>query len=134
MKHALHFPRIGKTLLAAAMVAAGMAMPAWADIVYGCFTVVPYSVNWHVKCTLDGFTGALAGNILLDVRGTTTLAAEATIDPGIDLHLAPGAILDLGGRTMTVRNASGSGTVRNGTLVVTGVDSRMSPATVIIMR
>ena len=48
-----------KTLLAAAMVAAGMAMPAWADIVYGCFTVVPYSVNWHVKCTLDGFTDAV---------------------------------------------------------------------------
>ena len=84
--------------------------------------------------TLDGFTGALAGNILLDVRGTTTLAADATVDPGIDLHLAPGAILDLGGRTVTVRNASGSGAVRNGTLVVTGVDSRMSPATVIIIR
>jgi hypothetical protein len=47
---------------------------------------------------------------------------------------APGAILDLNGRTITVRNASGSGFVRNGTLVVTGVDSRMSPATVIIMR
>ena len=83
---------------------------------------------------LDGFAGTLSGNVRLEVTGTTTLSADATIDPGIDLHLAPGAILDLNGRTITVRNASGSGFVRNGTLVVTGVDSRMSPATVIIMR
>ncbi|MBR0506919.1 MAG: autotransporter-associated beta strand repeat-containing protein, partial [Kiritimatiellae bacterium] len=84
--------------------------------------------------SLDGFTGTLAGNILLDVRGTTTLAADATIDPGIDLHLAPGTILDLGGRTVTVRNASGNGVVRNGTLIVTGQDNRLSPATMIIFR
>ena len=83
---------------------------------------------------LDGFAGTLSGNVRLEVTGATTLSADATIDPGIDLHLAPGAILDLNGRTITVRNASGSGFVRNGTLVVTGVDSRMSPATVIIMR
>ncbi|MBR0504543.1 MAG: hypothetical protein IJJ84_03990, partial [Kiritimatiellae bacterium] len=84
--------------------------------------------------SLDGFTGTLAGNILLDVRGTTTLAADATIDPGIDLRLAPGTVLDLGGRTITVRNASGNGVVRNGTLIVIGHDGRLNPATMIIFR
>lgn len=83
---------------------------------------------------LSGFDGTLAGNVRLEITGTTTLSANATIDPGIDLHLAPGAILDLNGRTITVRNASGSGFVRNGTLVVTGQDDRRSPATVIIIR
>ena len=83
---------------------------------------------------LAGFDGTLAGNVRLEITGTTTLSANATIDPGIDLHLAPGAILDLNGRTITVRNASGSGFVRNGTLVVTGQDDRRNPATVIIIR
>ena len=48
-----------KTVLAAAMVAVGMAMSARADIVSNCFKVVDYSVCWHVECTLDGFTNAL---------------------------------------------------------------------------
>ena len=48
-----------KTVLAAAFVAVGMAMSAWADIVSNCFKVVNYSVCWHVECTLDGFTNAL---------------------------------------------------------------------------
>ena len=30
-----------------------------ADIVSNCFNVVSYGVNWHVECTLDGFTNAL---------------------------------------------------------------------------
>ena len=41
------------------MVVVGLAMSASADIVYDCFTVVPYSVNWHVECTLDGFMDAV---------------------------------------------------------------------------
>ena len=76
----------------------------------------------------------IAGNVRLEITGTTTLSVHATIDPGIDLYLAPGAILDLNGRTITVRNASGSGFVRNGTLVVTGQDDRRNPATIIIIR
>ena len=83
---------------------------------------------------LSGFNGTLTGNVRLEITGTTTLSANATIDPGIDLHLAPGAILDLNGRTITVRNASGSGFVRNGTLIVTGQDNRRNPATMIIFR
>ena len=84
--------------------------------------------------TLNGFAGMLSGNVRLEVAGTTTLSAGATIDPGIDLHLAPDAVLDLNGRTITVRNASGTGIVRNGTLVVTGQDDRRDPATIIIFR
>lgn len=30
-----------------------------ADIVSNCFKVVSYGVNWHVECTLEGFTNAL---------------------------------------------------------------------------
>lgn len=48
-----------KALLAAATVAVGVAMSAQADIVSNCFRVVSYGVNWHVECTLDGFTNAL---------------------------------------------------------------------------
>lgn len=47
------------TAFAAIVVAAWMASSALADIVYDCFKVVNYSVNWHIECTLDGFTDAV---------------------------------------------------------------------------
>ena len=42
-----------------AALAAGMAASAKADIVSNCFRVVSYWANWHVECTLDGFTNAV---------------------------------------------------------------------------
>ena len=48
-----------RTVLLAALIATGMGMHARADIVYDCFKVVSYSVNWHIECTLDGFANAV---------------------------------------------------------------------------
>ena len=48
-----------KAMLLAAFVAVGVVAHCRADAVYDCFKVVPYSVNWHVECTLDGFTKAV---------------------------------------------------------------------------
>ena len=42
-----------------AIVAAGVGLHCRADVVSNCFKVVNYTVNWHVECTLDGFTDAL---------------------------------------------------------------------------
>lgn len=84
---------------------------------------------------LEGFEGTLAGNLALRVSGTATLdPAKTTVEPTVDLVLAPGARLDLNGGVLTVRNASGSGLVRNGTLVVLGEDNRRNPATFLILR
>ena len=57
MKCAVH-NRI-RAILIAALVAAGAVTHICADIVYDCFKVVSYSVNWHIECTLDGFTDAV---------------------------------------------------------------------------
>ena len=46
-------------MLLAAFVAAGAVAHCRADTVYDCFKVVPYGVNWHIECTLDGFTKAV---------------------------------------------------------------------------
>ena len=48
-----------RAILIAALVAAGAVTHTCADIVYDCFKVVSYSVNWHIECTLDGFTDAV---------------------------------------------------------------------------
>ena len=48
-----------KAMLLAVFVAAGAVAHCRADAVYDCFKVVPYGVNWHVECTLDGFTKAV---------------------------------------------------------------------------
>ena len=53
---------------------------------------------------------------------------------GFLLALAAGAFLDLNGGTLTVRNVSGTGWVRNGTLIVLGEDNRRNPATILIFR
>ena len=48
-----------RAFLLAAIVAAGAGLHCRADVVSNCFKVVNYTVNWHVECTLDGFTDAL---------------------------------------------------------------------------
>ena len=48
-----------RAFLLAAIIAAGAGLHCRADIVSNCFKVVNYTVNWHVECTLDGFTDAL---------------------------------------------------------------------------
>lgn len=84
---------------------------------------------------LDGFAGAIAGNTVLKIDGYVTLdPAVLAVDEGVDLVLGFGRYLDLNGGTLTVRNVSGSGVVKNGTLVVLGEDNRRSPATFIILR
>ena len=47
-----------RAFLLAAIVAAGAGLHCRADVVSNCFKVVNYTVNWHVECTLDGFTDA----------------------------------------------------------------------------
>ena len=84
---------------------------------------------------LADFAGALGGGLVLKIADDATLDTSAvTVDPSVDLVLSAGAILDLGGGTLTVHDVSGSGWVKNGTLVVLGADNRRSPATVIIFR
>lgn len=60
--------------------------------------------------------------------------AVVHVAPTVDLILTAGAFLDLNGGTLTVRNVSGTGWVRNGTLVVLGEDNRRNPATILIFR
>ena len=51
-------------------------------------------------------------------NGTLAVSAQSsTID---SVYLAKGAVLDLGGKTVTCGAFSGAGKVRNGTLIVTG--------------
>lgn len=84
---------------------------------------------------LADFTGAFTGNLALRVAGTAALdPAAVRVAPTVDLVLTAGASLDLNGGTLTVRNVSGTGWVRNGTLVVLGEDNRRNPATVLIFR
>lgn len=84
---------------------------------------------------LNGFTGSLAGSMTLRITGTLTLdPARISVAPTTDLVLGAGTYLDLNGGTLTVRNVSGTGWIRNGTLVVLGEDNRRNPATVIILR
>lgn len=45
-----------RSVLRVFLVAAGLAMPCFADTVYDCFEVKLYSPSWHVKSTLNGFT------------------------------------------------------------------------------
>ena len=84
---------------------------------------------------LADFTGTLTGNLTLRVVGTVTLnPAVVHVAPTVDLILTTGAFLDLNGGTLTVRNVSGTGWVRNGTLIVLGEDNRRNPATILIFR
>ena len=48
-----------KARLSAVFVLAGMAVSTQADTVYDCFKVVSYDQNWHVECTLDGFSNSV---------------------------------------------------------------------------
>ena len=84
---------------------------------------------------LADFTGTLTGNLALRVVGTVTLnPAVVRVAPTVDLILTAGSSLDLNGGTLTVRNVSGTGWVRNGTLIVLGEDNRRNPATILIFR
>ena len=68
-------------------------------------------IDESVTFTLD-VTGGL--NIL---GGTVYVTAE-TIRPGLDVYIAKGAVLDLGGTTVEFNSIAGAGTVRNGTVKV----------------
>ncbi|MGN0851936.1 MAG: autotransporter-associated beta strand repeat-containing protein [Kiritimatiellia bacterium] len=88
-----------------------------------------------VTDSLSGFTGTLAGLTLAVPAGTTlALDPRATVSPDCSLRLGDHAVLDLGGRTVTVLNASGTGRVVNGTLVVTGRDARHGLGTILLVR
>lgn len=67
--------------------------------------------------------------------GTVTLDPTVVrVASTVDLILTAGSYLDLNGGTLTVRNVSGTGWVRNGTLIVLGEDNRRNPATILIFR
>lgn len=83
---------------------------------------------------LDDFTGSIGGNMTLRIVGTVTIPAGVTVDPSVNIVVPAGSRLNLAGRNLTVTNATGSGIVTNGELIVTGIDSRTSPATLIIIR
>lgn len=85
--------------------------------------------------SLADFAGTLTGNLALRVVGAVTLDPTVVrVAPTVDLILTAGSYLDLNGGTLTVRNVSGTGWVRNGTLIVLGEDNRRNPATILIFR
>ena len=64
------------------------------------------------------FSGAIASNITLVVdSGTLTLRNDRALDA---LELRPGATVDLAGATLRVSRLSGTGSIINGTVIVTG--------------
>ena len=62
-------------------LALGMAMSARADIVSNCFKVVSYGVNWHVECTLDGYSDAV--DIAIDDKEHITNRCAELIGMGV---------------------------------------------------
>lgn len=83
---------------------------------------------------LDDFAGTISGNVTIKVIGNVTIPEGVTIAPTVNLILGNGVIVDLDGRRVTVNNASGSGIIKNGELVVLGNNNLSSPATTIIIR
>ena len=69
--------------------------------------------------------GGSISNVTLSVNGGTVgELGEMTVDSSCSINLEENAKLDLGGRTVTVTNASGYGRVVNGRLIVLGKDTR----------
>ncbi|MBQ6923266.1 MAG: hypothetical protein IJQ73_01360 [Kiritimatiellae bacterium] len=80
----------------------------------------------------------------LNVLGGAVYVTAATMRPGLDVHVASGAVLDLGGGTIEVASLSGAGTIRNGTIrtrllkvdvdagAITLDDATIDPARVVI--
>ena len=78
------------------------------------------------------FSGAIGGGVTLAVdTGTLTLRGDRALDA---LELRPGATVDLAGATLTVSRLSGTGSIINGMVIVTGsiapVGTLELPATV----
>ena len=78
------------------------------------------------------FSGTIAGNITLAVDGALTLRGDRALDA---LHLLPGATVDLAGATLRVSRLTGTGSIINGTVIVTEVIApegtlELPPATV----
>jgi hypothetical protein len=101
------------------------------DIVNNSETV---SVVTLSSGALDGFAGTISGNIMLKIIGDVTIPEGVSIAPSVNLILANGVVLDLDGRNVTVNNASGSGIIRNGELIVRGENNLSDPGTMIIIR
>jgi hypothetical protein len=101
------------------------------DIVNNSETV---SVVTLSSGALDGFAGTIGGNITLKIIGDVTIPEGVAIAPSVNLILANGVVLDLDGRNVTVNNASGSGIIRNGELIVLGENNLSDPGTMIIIR
>jgi hypothetical protein len=101
------------------------------DIVNNSETV---SVVTLSSGALDGFAGTVGGNITLKIIGDVTIPEGVAIAPSVNLILANGVVLDLDGRNVTVNNASGSGIIRNGELIVLGENNLSDPGTMIIIR
>ena len=69
--------------------------------------------------------GGSISNVTLSVNGGTVgELGGMTVDSSCSINLEENAKLDLGGRTVTVTNASGYGRVVNGRLIVLGKDTR----------
>ena len=101
----------------------------------GAAATLTFAVADGIAATMNGIT--FASNIMLAKAGggklTTvgsawssiavsngTLAVSAQSSTIDSVYLAKGAVLDLGGKTVTCGTFSGAGKVRNGTLIVTG--------------
>lgn len=93
------------------------------DLIFGeALSLVGTSPQYGDSATMT--TNACERTFTLDVTGglnilggTVYVTAE-TIRPGLDVYIAKGAVLDLGGTTVEFNSIAGAGTVRNGTVKV----------------
>ena len=78
----------------------------------------PFEKRGAGTLTLSGANGF--ANRTVVKAGTLKLATDASLNEKTVLEVEEGAVVDLGGNTVTVAGLSGAGTVKNGTLVVKG--------------
>ena len=81
----------------------------------GAAATLTFAVADGTAATMNGMS---AWSSITVSNGTLVVSAQSsTID---SVYLAKGAVLDLGGKTVTCGTFSGAGKVRNGTLTITG--------------
>ena len=104
----------------------------------GSGSIVNTSVNEAVLAfdagAIADFGGSIS-NVTLSVNDNTRgILGMIDVDSTCSIYLGRDAKLNLGGRTVTVTNASGYGKIVNGTLIVLGEDSRHREGFIMVVR
>ena len=93
------------------------------DLVFGeALSLVGTSPQWGDSTSITtnvcdrSYTLDVTGG--LNILGGTVYVTATTIRPGLDVYIAKGAVLDLGGTTVEFNSIAGAGAVRNGAVKV----------------